>query len=135
MPESISELRYRFPAPRPRHTSKTVATTSSPVGAALPRITHLMALAIRLEEVLQQCPDLNGLESARRSCVSRTRITQILNLLHLAPDIQERLLWLPPLAKGREGISEKSLRRLAGEYHWERQRERFAQLLSRRADD
>ena len=39
------------------------------------------------------------------------------------------------LIVGREGISEKSLRRLAGEYHWERQRERFAQLLSGRAGD
>ena len=69
---------------------------------------------------------------ARRGCVSRSRITQILNLLHLAPDIQERLLWLPPLLKGHEGITEKALRGLTGEYHWERQRERFEQLLSRR---
>ena len=59
-------------------------------------------------------------------------MTQIFNLLNLAPDIQERLLFLPPLAQGREIVSEKSLRRIAGECHWERQRERFEQLLSRR---
>ena len=73
------------------------------------------------------------MELARRGSISRTRLTQILNLLHLAPDIQERLLWLPPVAKGREVISEKTLRRLDGEYRWERQRERFEQLLSRRS--
>ena len=49
--------------------------------------------------------------------------------LHLAPDIQERLLWLPALAQGREVISEKSLRRLVGECDWKRQREYFHKLL------
>ena len=132
MSESINELRYCFPAPQRRYSRKVVATICSPVGAALPRITRLMALAIKLDEIRQQCPALDALELARRSCVSRCRITQILNLLHLAPDIQERLLGLAPLAQGREVISEKSLRRLAGEYRWERQRERFALLLSRR---
>ena len=100
---------------------------------ALPRITRLMALAIHLQELQQKRPSLNRTELARRGCVSPTRITQILNLLYWAPEIQERLLWLPPLIRGREVITENRLRRLALEPHWERQRERFAELLSRRA--
>jgi hypothetical protein len=92
-----------------------------------------MALAVKIDALLDQCPDLDGQEFARRAQVSRTRITQILNLALLAPDIQEQLLWLPPLASGREAITEKSLRRLSGEPHWERQRERFTELLARRS--
>ena len=130
-----TEVRYAFPSLRSTRTRKRTLTTSVPVGAALPRITRLMALAIRLDVLLQQYPELDGLELARRGCVSRPRITQILNLRHLAPDIQERLLWLAPLEKGREVISEKTLRRLAGEYDWRRQRAAFELLLARRLGD
>jgi hypothetical protein len=73
-----------------------------------------------------------GLIDVLRQFSNVTWVTQIFNLRNLAPDIQERLLWLPPQAPGREVVSEKSLRRLAGECDWERQRERFEQLLSRR---
>ena len=128
MSEPIAELRYRFHPLRSRN--RTAAT--SPVGMALPRIARLMALAIKLDDLRHQYPDLAASELARRGRVSRSRITQIFNLRNLAPDIQERLLWLPPQAPGREVVSEKSLRRLAGECDWERQRERFEQLLSRR---
>jgi|ERR1051326_1271314 hypothetical protein len=133
MPVSIQELRFRFEAPRLARTTSTKAGCSAPVGPALPRITPLMALAIKIGGLLEQYPDLDALELARRTHVSRSRITQILNLLCLAPDIQEQLLWLPPLAKGHEVISEKSLRRLAAEYDWVRQRERFTPLLARRS--
>lgn len=133
MPEQSAELRYRFHGLRSTRTRDRIATTSLPVGAALPRIARLMALAIKLDGLRQQYPNLDAPELARRGRVSRTRITQIFNLLNLAPDIQERLLLLPPLAQGREVVSEKSLRRIAGECHWERQRERFEQLLSCRA--
>ena len=132
MSERSGELRYRFHGLRSARTRDGAATTSLSVGAALPRIARLMALAIKLDGLRQQCRDLDAAELANRGRVSRTRITQIFNLLNLAPDIQERLLLLPPLAQGREIVSEKSLRRIAGECHWEHQRERFEQLLSRR---
>ena len=133
MAEVRKELRYRLELRRSPRRGKPSGKNGLPIGAALPRISRLMALAIKLDTVLQQCPELDGWELAQRGRVSRSRITQILNLLHLAPDIQERLLWLPAVGKGREVITEKSLRRLAGEYHWERQRARFDPLLSRRA--
>ena len=129
MPEP-KEIRYRLEG-RLQWESRT-RSSSVPAGAPLPRITHLMALAIKLDTLLHRYPDLSGWELARRGCVSRTRLTQILNLLHLAPDIQERLLSLAPPPQGREVITEKALRRLAGEWHWGRQREHFNKLLSRR---
>ena len=132
MAEPIRELRYRFETPRRGQSRKSQALTRK-LDTALPRITRLMALAIKLEALFGECRNVSVRELACVGCVSRTRMTQILNLLHLAPDIQERLLWLPRLAHGREVISEKTLRRLTGEYYWERQREQFKRLLSRRA--
>jgi hypothetical protein len=36
--------------------------------------------------------------------VSRARVTQIMNLLHLVPDIQEAILFLPRVARGGNPI-------------------------------
>ena len=39
-------------------------------------------------------------------------MTQILNLILLAPDIQKWLLHLPPVSEGKTEITEKMLRRV-----------------------
>ena len=49
-------------------------------------------------------------------------MTQTLNLNHLAPDIQEALLFLEPLEEGKPSISEKQMRRLSGILVWGEQR-------------
>ena len=49
-------------------------------------------------------------------------MTQIMNLLLLAPDIQEQILDLPPITNGRDPISERALRRIVAEPDWEHQR-------------
>jgi hypothetical protein len=59
---------------------------------------------------------------ARLGYVSRARITQIMNLLNLAPDIQENILFLPKTTKGRDPIREKDLRPIAAIPYWHRQR-------------
>ena len=41
--------------------------------------------------------------------VSQPRMTQIMNLLHLAPGIQEELLFLPRTVSGRDPIHQKLL--------------------------
>ena len=48
-------------------------------------------------------------EIARREGVTRARVTQIMMLLRLAPDIQERVLALPATAE-RPILSERMLR-------------------------
>ena len=40
-------------------------------------------------------------------------VTQIMNLLHLAPDIQEELLFLPLIERGRDTLLERQLRPIA----------------------
>lgn len=46
-----------------------------------------------------------------------------MNLLCLAPDIQEALLFLPATKQGCDVIMEKRLRRVAAERTWRKQRE------------
>jgi hypothetical protein len=88
----------------------------------LPRITRLMALAIRCDELLRKgkVRDLEHLATIGN--VSQPRISQILSLTMLAPDIQETLLFLPRLTEGKPEIHEKRLRPIAAMLCWEEQR-------------
>jgi hypothetical protein len=52
----------------------------------------------------------------------RSRVTQIMNLLNLAPDIQEAILLLPPIARGRDRVKEWQVRPIAAEAAWAKQR-------------
>jgi hypothetical protein len=97
------------------------AVEPQPAGR-IPRIAKLMALAIRCDQLLRSgaVPDASAL--ARLAKVSQPRMTQILNLTLLAPDIQERLLFLGPVEGGKPGVSEKGLRRVCAEMAWGHQR-------------
>ncbi len=55
--------------------------------------------------------------------VSRARFTQIMSLLNPAPDIQEAILFLPLVKRGKDTVTECQLRPIAQEVDWERQRE------------
>ena len=70
----------------------------------LPRITRLMALAIHFDGLIQSGAVKNYSELARLGNVTRARMTQIMNLLMLAPGIQEELLFLPRLEAGRDDL-------------------------------
>jgi len=60
--------------------------------------------------------------------VSRSRITQMTNLLNLAPDIQEEILFLGPAEAARLRISEQSVRKLGAILEWGEQRARWRRL-------
>jgi hypothetical protein len=94
----------------------------------IPRITKLMALAIRLEELLRQGIASNNTELARLAGISRARITQILNLRNLAPVLQERILD----ARLHRGVTEGALRRISAILDWEQQVTRFDRLFAGR---
>lgn len=91
---------------------------------ALPRISRLMALAIELQRRLD-LDEFDYAELAQLGRISRPRLTQIFNLLNLAPDLQEELLFLEPADCGRERLTEKALRRLSGMWAWDEQRRSF----------
>lgn len=61
-------------------------------------------------------------ELARLGGVSRARVSQIMNLLQLAPDIQEAILCLPRVESGRDPVGERELRRIVAMADWARQR-------------
>jgi hypothetical protein len=63
-------------------------------------------------------------ELARLGRVTRARITQIMKLLDLAPDIQEQILFLPLI----QGLNERSLRPLASRIDWAEQRRMFQKI-------
>lgn len=96
----------------------------------IPRVSRLMALAIRFDGLLSrgQVPNLSTL--ARLSHVTQPRMSQILALNLLAPDIQEELLHLPPAEVGKDLIHEKLLRPLAVEIDWRQQRRMWRELKS-----
>jgi hypothetical protein len=94
----------------------------------LPRITRLMALAIRCDELLRtgKVRDLEHLATVGN--VSQPRISQILSLTMLAPELQETLLFLPRLSKGKAEISEKSLRKITTLDDWDEQRKAWEKM-------
>lgn len=98
---------------------------------SIPRIARLMALAIRLEGLIrdQAIPDYAAV--ARRGRVTRARITQIMRLLHLAPDLQEQILFLPPLPR----LNERNLRPIVRLVDWQAQRLLFLELTGKPVAD
>ncbi len=57
--------------------------------------------------------------------VSRARVTQIMNLNLLAPDLQEDILFLPRVESGRDPVREHAIRHIAATVDWGKQRRRW----------
>ena len=98
----------------------------------IPRVSKLMALAIRFDDLLRDGQVLDQSELARLAHVTQPRITQIMNLLHLAPDIQEELLHLPPVEAGNDPLTERDLRPITRMRDWRRQRAMWRALQTGR---
>jgi hypothetical protein len=94
----------------------------------IPRISKLMALAIRFDRLIHDGVVADQSELARLSKVTQPRMTQIMNLLRLAPDIQESILFLPLVTEGKAPIHEKRLRPIAAVADWASQREMWRSL-------
>ena len=94
----------------------------------LPRITRYMALAIYYEGLIREGHIHDYAEIATLGHVTRARVTQIMNLRLLAPEIQIRLLTYPRLENGRDPIGLKEMQGISLESDWQTQRERLAKL-------
>jgi hypothetical protein len=99
----------------------------------IPRVARLMALAIKLDGLVRQGAVRDYAALARLGHVSRARITQIMNLLLLAPDIQEQLLFLPQTQRGRDSIQLRQLQAIALLPDWNAQRPRWRRLVANAA--
>jgi len=130
-PEPRIEFKVHFkPSRRGRKRAVVGEKPADPATTPgnLPRVTRLMALAIRFDGLIRDGEIADYAEIARLGHVTRARVTQIMNLLHLAPDIQETILSLPRTESGRDPISERDLRPIAGIVDWRKQRAAWRHL-------
>ncbi|MGB7343980.1 MAG: hypothetical protein WBD20_07190 [Pirellulaceae bacterium] len=116
------------PQGRKRITSKRARRQPAP--PQIPHIAKLMALAIRLDELLETGQLKDQAEIARTAGITRARVTQILNLAGLAPDIQQALLDLQPTTDTKPKFRERALRQIAIEPNWTKQRTTWKRLVA-----
>lgn len=116
----------RGPAKR-NEVTKLAAAVDQIDEERIQRISKLMALAIRFDGLLLDGTVKDQSELAALAHVSQPRMTQIMNLLLLAPEIQEELLHLPKVT-GKDVITEKLLRPIVAEVDWATQVEMWASL-------
>jgi hypothetical protein len=99
----------------------------APVGR-VPRVARLLALAIRFQELVRSGVIASYAELARLGQVTQARISQIMDLTLLAPDIQEAILFLPRTERGRDLIVMRDVLRIAAARDWKLQRRLWARL-------
>ena len=126
------EVTYTFAGTQSRRKHNTLSSdvsvpTEEGASRSIPRIARLMALAIRFEGLLREKTIADRAELARLGRVTRARMTQIMKLLHLAPDIQEQILFLPPIKR----VNERNLRCVVACVEWDEQRPIFQRLIQR----
>ena len=95
----------------------------------MPRVARVLALAIRLQKLVDagEATSYAALEPVAGA--SRSRVSHIMSLADLAPDLQEFVLFLkaaPP--------REKDLRKIAREVDWTKQRKLWCDLMETRCN-
>ena len=98
-----------------------------PIGR-LPRIARYMALAIYYEDLIRKGHVHDYAEIATLGHVTRARVTQIMNLRLLAPDIQEKLILLDRVVEGRDSFSLRRFQSIALEADWRTQRKHWESI-------
>ena len=138
-PEALTgrgyRLEYQVHFAREANGRKRLEVGEGPeptIPGTVPRVARLLALAHRFEGLLRSGEIRDHANLAYLAGISRARVTQIMKLLYLAPEIQESILDLPPTTKGRDPVSERSLRPLAATPEWPTQRRLWASLWERR---
>lgn len=100
---------------------KVIRAPRKPVGPRIPRISRLMALAIKMQGMVDRGEVPDYAELARLAQVTRARMTQIMDLNLLSPQLQEWLLFLEPVEGGRYSIRLMGLQAVCLETDWGRQ--------------
>lgn len=129
MNESLKVTR-KFHVARRQHGRKQLhdGVASDVPAGRVPRIARLMALAIRCEQLIRDGIIANQSELADFGQITTARMTQIMSLLNLAPDIQEQILFLPRTEQGRDAIKETDIRPITSTLDWRKQRRMWEAL-------
>ena len=99
--------------PAPGRAVTKAASSSKPTGPS--RTARMLALAHHIERQIEDGAIPDYAAAAHALGVTRARLTQVMNLLLLAPEIQQRL------AMGDLDLTERRLRHVVGEPLWEEQ--------------
>lgn len=119
---------FAFKGNRKRAIPDPPPAQEQPTGR-IPRVSKLMALAICFDGLLSDGVVSYQSELARLVRITQPRMTQLMNLTHLAPDIQEDILFLPVVEFGRDPITERDLRSLTQLVEWAHQRSKWRDIV------
>ena len=111
-----------------REDSGADASAPSSLPPRIPRLARLMALAWHIEGLVRSGTISNYAAAARLGHVSRARLSQILSLLNLAPDLQEQLLFLARPGRGRAPLALRHVLTVAAALDWHEQRRRWRRI-------
>jgi len=113
------------------HSNKEAAAPGTGRGR-LPRVAEVLALAIGFDDTIRRGLARDYSDLARLGCISKERVSQIMRLVWLAPDIQQEILTLPRTSLGRFHVGEVALRQVASKMLWGEQREAWGRLQDAR---
>jgi hypothetical protein len=126
------ELRFARQARGRKELRTEAAASGGPLAAGrVPRVARLLALAWRMDRLVREGGIDDYAALAELGHVSRARISQIMKLLLLAPDIQEAILFLLLTAKGRDLFKLADLQPIAALADWTGQRKQWDRLRHR----
>jgi len=95
----------------------------------VPRISKLLALAHRFDHLIRSGEITDYSQLAELGHVTRARITQVMGLLGLNPGIQEQILFLPNINRGRDSIHLNQLLPIAAVLDWRKQRQLWKKMM------
>jgi hypothetical protein len=102
--------------------------TPRPVARRPAKVARMLALAHHIQGAIDRGIVADRAAVARQLGFTRAKVTQLLDLILLAPNIQDELLGMEAVA-GIEPLSERKLRELVREPEWGRQRKIWGGLL------
>lgn len=113
-----------------RHRQRVTFTDEAPAPPPEPvrrpaRVAVMLALAHKLEAAIDEGTVCDRAEVAQRLGLTRARVTQLLDLTLLAPEIQEEILFMEAV-DGLEPVTERGLREVIDARDWAEQRRRWA---------
>lgn len=117
-------------APKGRREGGRMLKESKADPPRIPRVTRLLALAIKFQDMVDHGEVRDYADLARLGFVTRARLTQIMNLLLLAPDIQAEILAWSAHGEEYPKTPERHLRRLTQIPAWGSQRRLWSELLT-----
>ena len=110
-----------------RHGKRFVAKAPPGPVRRPARVAVMLALAHKIDAAIGDGHLRDQAEVARRLGFTRARLSHLLNLRLLAPDVQEQVLALEAV-DGVEPLTERSLRMVSQVPSWMDQRQRWAGL-------